>query len=416
MSVDKSSGSDGRRSARLSYLAAFVAFAVAASAYVWWARSIPAWTPPDVAYPEPNAYDEYLTAILQVKDVPTVYAWVPGGSRGSEDAANLRAIVAAARPALARVRGAFAMECRLPNGETSAYLERLTYEELSGLHELMYAFNDEAYLLALECRWDAAAQSYLDGLDLCADFTRDARHEYVYDATKAAFSLKVRLYHILAELNADEAMATLRRLRRIDERWGTYVQTVRQEKQIALRELRQAWLGNDPRGAYTQPYSASMYFDRLREEIYPRPLIWSKVSRYYDALAKEAAKPFPQRQRVPSPGDPISERFTYYGGPEEGVNATFQKAIRDLFELELALQAHKMRHGAYPNALDALVPMFDGRPPVDPFSLESYRYVRADGRYRLWSVGPDLRDDDGAKGLNSADQGDILLGKHFPPK
>ena len=64
-----------------------------------------------------------------------------------------------------------------------------------------------------------------------------------------------------------------------------------------------------------------------------------------------------------------------------------------------ALERHRLARGSYPESLAALAPEFGPLPP-DPMSGQPFRYERtADGRFRLWSVGWNGKDDGGTVAL-----------------
>ncbi|KAF0177415.1 MAG: Uncharacterized protein FD161_2502 [Limisphaerales bacterium] len=63
------------------------------------------------------------------------------------------------------------------------------------------------------------------------------------------------------------------------------------------------------------------------------------------------------------------------------------------------LERHRLARGSYPETLAALAPEFGPLPP-DPMSGQPFRYERtADGRFRLWSVGWNGKDDGGTVAL-----------------
>lgn len=78
-----------------------------------------------------------------------------------------------------------------------------------------------------------------------------------------------------------------------------------------------------------------------------------------------------------------------------------------------ALERYRLAHRRYPDTLAELVPALADHLPVDLVNGESLRYARVGDRYRLYSVGWDLKDDGGqivldAKNSQTADaeQGD----------
>jgi hypothetical protein len=65
-------------------------------------------------------------------------------------------------------------------------------------------------------------------------------------------------------------------------------------------------------------------------------------------------------------------------------------------QIVCALERFRLAQGNYPETLDALVPQFVARLPHDIISGQSFKYWRtADGRFQLYSVGWNERDDGG---------------------
>src|SRR3954454_14107473 len=84
-------------------------------------------------------------------------------------------------------------------------------------------------------------------------------------------------------------------------------------------------------------------------------------------------------------------------------------AERLLARTALALTAFKAKTGSYPDRLDALVPDFLPRVPLDPFSGRPLRLKRDGDGATVYSVGRDLTDDGGVPAQDRAVQspGDI---------
>ena len=73
--------------------------------------------------------------------------------------------------------------------------------------------------------------------------------------------------------------------------------------------------------------------------------------------------------------------------------------------------AHRAESASYPAKLADLAPKYLAKVPKDIFSATDFRYRAGKGGYRLWSVGPNGRDDSG-KGPDVEDyegEGDDLL-------
>jgi hypothetical protein len=81
--------------------------------------------------------------------------------------------------------------------------------------------------------------------------------------------------------------------------------------------------------------------------------------------------------------------------------------------IAIALERYRMKYGEYPEKLDAVVPEFLAKLPIDLVTMEPYLYRReASGAFALWSVGWDEIDDDGTPGKKDA-EGDWVWG-HQP--
>lgn len=75
------------------------------------------------------------------------------------------------------------------------------------------------------------------------------------------------------------------------------------------------------------------------------------------------------------------------------------QAFTQLAAVACALERHRLARGRYPESLAALAPEFGPLPP-DPMSGQPFRYERtADGRFRLWSIGWNGKDDGGTVAL-----------------
>lgn len=80
-------------------------------------------------------------------------------------------------------------------------------------------------------------------------------------------------------------------------------------------------------------------------------------------------------------------------------------ARSDFMHVAAQLRAWKVRHGSYPDTLDALT---SATPlPLDPFSGDPYHYRREGDGFVLYSVGLNRKDDGGVKG-EKRDEGDVV--------
>jgi hypothetical protein len=78
------------------------------------------------------------------------------------------------------------------------------------------------------------------------------------------------------------------------------------------------------------------------------------------------------------------------------------QVTRDLMKLACGLERYYLKHTNYPEKLDQIVPEFLAEMPTDPFTGDAYRYGREpNGRYKIWSVGWNEKDDGGVAGSKS---------------
>ena len=67
-----------------------------------------------------------------------------------------------------------------------------------------------------------------------------------------------------------------------------------------------------------------------------------------------------------------------------------------LTRVALGLAAYKAERRTYPARLDELAPAYLPDVPTDPFTDAPFVYARTADGYRLYSVGPNMKDDGGA--------------------
>ncbi len=76
--------------------------------------------------------------------------------------------------------------------------------------------------------------------------------------------------------------------------------------------------------------------------------------------------------------------------------AVFGDVRRNQTLIAFALEQHYLQHQAYPATLDDLVPQFLAAIPTDLIDSKPMRFRRTtDGRFMLWSIGLDAKDDQG---------------------
>jgi hypothetical protein len=99
-----------------------------------------------------------------------------------------------------------------------------------------------------------------------------------------------------------------------------------------------------------------------------------------------------------------------------------EQTVNRLLQVEMALRAYRSEHDKLPAKLENLVPDYLAHLPDDPFALTSQplHYSVSNSKVKLWSVGPDGKDDDGTPvpknefgGNELNGNGDVILEKYF---
>ncbi len=159
--------------------------------------------------------------------------------------------------------------------------------------------------------------------------------------------------------------------------------------------------------------------DELTQIIAHLPQTWQDMGSYYDRLRRNAALPYPQRDKdLAPPQDPLADLLL----PNLAL-VLFRQTVSDtrlsLYVLALATQTYRAEHGAFPAHLGDLVPGVISAIPADPFTGGPLSSVTAGDRLKLYSLGPDGVDNHGAdagKVLAAGTKGDVVVELNVSPR
>lgn len=131
----------------------------------------------------------------------------------------------------------------------------------------------------------------------------------------------------------------------------------------------------------------------------PDAQVPARADRYLTACITAARQPCSSHARFPSP-PPDDYNYNYFGWDEREksrVEWALHAFYEDALLMSFALEGYRHAHGTYPATLQALVA--DGwvkSLPVDTFTFtDTICYQRTGSTYRLYSRGPDGKDDGG---------------------
>jgi hypothetical protein len=305
--------------------------------------------------------------------------------------------------ALATLRQGFAYECQypvLPAQYPYGGRQVVHYEKL---RQLAQTLRVESHWLAEHGDWKGAAASALDVIRLGTDIPRGGPLMAAMFGTSMQTSGHYELWKILPHLDSSASQAALKRSAAICALRTPFSDTMTEEKyaiQSGLMELFQTmnWRAHMismlSGGGYNNE-SLTLKDKWQLQTIFKRTLM-RDVTTAMDALIQQARQPYKGEISTPVYDDPYCRSFLpEYSGSR--FSSTRAAATSDLLLIALALRCYHFDHGSYPAQLADLVPVYLKSVPVDAFGNATSYHYRLDGRdYRLWSIGPDGRDDGGA--------------------
>ena len=302
--------------------------------------------------PEPNGYEDFLKA-SQLID-----AQVPDLT--NSPALVLRPVVQRNQAALELVRTGLNRQSRVPLQFNLNYLTT-HMTEIGGLKNLARLLVAEGVTAQADEKFDEAAQKYLDVIRLAQATAQGGLiiDQLVAQAIQALGAGHLR--HLIEHLKSSEARRLIEALDVMDRHREPFEQICRRERAY-FRKVHGWWLVNAPRLLF---------------------------------LIKGKGDPTQVAQQA-----------------AEATSLRGQAQLR-LLIVHLALHEYKLDLGSYPESLSGLVPKYLAALPKDPFSGKDLVYRIEDGAYRLYSIGPDQKDDGGipptTRTRGQISQGDILL-------
>lgn len=167
------------------------------------------------------------------------------------------------------------------------------------------------------------------------------------------------------------------------------------------------WYGRPPGPFYGNPLEPLAYF-------LLRPWLAHKVTgelRRLDQALAASTKPWPDRLKSVDVPMPViaARRWRFLDTPADTVAYLHQQRARAYGRMlanlrtadaAAAVERYRAAHGgALPENLDALVPAFLDRVPIDPFTGAAVKWKTSPSGYTIYSIGADFRDDGGRTSL-----------------
>ncbi|MDO8682846.1 MAG: hypothetical protein Q7N50_05125 [Armatimonadota bacterium] len=373
---------------------------------------------PTPKMPSPNAYDNYTAAaymLNQEQDIKNAYDALiraPGSGQQVYPVPANKILVADNASALMELRRGFNHDYWNP-----------PLRSFSTLLPQYSKFRALARLLALEGRtkadkgdWKGAMDSYLDAMRMGRDIPRGG--------SLLAICLGISIQRIgrreacraADHLTGDEAKEAAKRMEDITARRIAFADMLREEKWYMQSSLVEMFQRPRWREEFSPAHSGGglqVKMKRLHSNLlgltYNKSRIMSSYTDYMDSAIAASNTPYARFSEPPRPKDNIADimacfckNYLFVAVKTETQNA--------LLTVTLALRAYHSDHGRYPNSLSELAPVYIKKIPNDQFALNSpLRYKRVGGKYTLYSVGPDGKDN-GGKAINDPKGNAILRG------
>ncbi len=377
------------------------------SSLVWWGRlnELPEYQIPNPALPSPNAFDTYLQATWTMAPVkkPAVDPIVDTESLTDPKERAQRYSLARRDAWLKQNAGAFALlrqGLKQQYQQPSARSWSALFPYLSGFRELARRLMVESKTHLLRGKAGAAASSALDTMQFGTQVPRGGPLISGLVGIAIQNMGRLQLSKVLPHLSAAQCKSAIQRLEKIRAVQLPYAQMVREEKwcgQSGMLEIMKKpdWAGQFATNLVGLTGTPTYLWDKWRFMLVGKRRALDNYTNFMDKSIIEATKPYAKMQDVPVPDDRINQILAPTFGR---TRFTFARAEAgaDLLAVALALRAYKLERGAYPTKLAALVPTYLRKIPADAFGGgEPLRYQKQGPTYKLWSLGPDLKDNGG---------------------
>ncbi|MBI2301160.1 MAG: hypothetical protein HYU66_19810 [Armatimonadetes bacterium] len=346
------------------------------------------------ALPKPNAADFYLRAAALVADKGVLEraASQPVAGSPAVTPKELAAAVEHNRAALAELRKGFAHKCVVPCAGT--FWDRSdSYRQLRALPDLLDA---QSAVRVAAGDASGAMDAALDELRLGIDMTHGVPLYADEHGLACQQQARNQMSRCFGGLSPSDAVAVLRRLNGLLSRQVSLHEVFTQDRAWRLAATAEAFEQAD--WAYYLSWNGTTRAGRMgRLVVRGRRGVMDDLRRLYNHYLDLSSRPYPDLATTPALDGVVAGTLEpMFRGI--ACNHVFAAADNDLHATSLALWCYANYHGDYPDRLDALVPAFLPRVPMDPFARSApLTYRPGNGTFRLYSIGPDLRDDGGRR-------------------
>ncbi len=370
------------------------------------------WEPPVIEMPEPNSYHLYQLAFDLLEEFET-----PAQDDTDE---NVRASIEGFDLAYQALQQAQMGECRFP---PLADPEQI-FPELASTRNACRFMVANARVNVLDGRM---AQAALDSVS-CVRIGAAASSNGILIGGLVSIACEAiglrQLEAIIPGLQPDECRVAIEALRAAQAH-RVALPEVMQGEQLYGKMMMKRQFGEIPTAEEAKEKLAALTpeereaglaeWERLTQqegvELWSPDDSWHAHEAWFTLLIEESGKPYWDRAEVPVPDDPMVKVVAPVYGKTQAKFAIADARVQ-LALCQLAAQAFMLDQGGPPQNLDQLVPDYLLWIPDDPFMDAPLSSVEVDGEFLIYSIGPDMVDDDGTaiEGYPNEDsEGDMVV-------
>jgi hypothetical protein len=403
---------------------------------------------PTPAVPKNNAYDDFVRAgnlALTHKNISPYWVLQPNQL---ETMANFEPYARVAEPILPIVQKALNKPCLTPPQRSDKDYQSHSNDN-GALREVTRLIGALARYHEMRKELYKAASICLDGYEMWAHLSHGSNELGAMTDFACEELLSYRFAPLISKLSSSELIAIGQRMDKIEEQRVQFADIVIEEGRSTTANSIEKLKDPESLGSFSAVSENIRFKEELKgskdigdfmnmaiQKTKPTPTWahkWAAVKftmadkyqmvqdnmDYYNALATEIRKPYASQLPVPLPTNLMIFPMTV------NIQARFltTTVLNRLFRTIAALRVYKFQNKHYPASLANLIPRYMPSLPIDPFAGPAptpLRYKLLNNRtdFLLYSIGPDMKDDQGSpvQYITSQDSGDLVAGHLWPKR
>ncbi len=341
--------------------------------------------------PSPNAFDTYQIAISQLANNKQALAAISTSTPNS--LAQNQSILAPNKLALSTIRSGL----NQPYYEMSVRSPTTQFPYYSRYREIARLLRVEAKAKAQVGDWNGSVNASLDCLQFATQIPNGGPLIGELVGIASEYIGRYPAWEAVNHLSSAECKAAIKRLESIIKGRETFADCLLEEQYMARASLKYFFSGSPMLSQLAgTPNGAQNIVWQLSFLIYSKEQIARNNQNYYEALISNSKVRYGLHPAAPPiPSDPVSKILSPVYAPAQFKDVECKTQDNILMVL-LAIHAFKLEHGKLPESLNELSPVYLKQLPEDEFATSgTFKYRVEDGKFTLYSVGPDGQDDGG---------------------